>query len=142
MGNNVETMKVHFILYVKDQAKSTDFYAKLLDKNPTLFVPGMTEFQLSDYTVLGLMPETNIKILLGDRLPDPAEAYGIPRAELYLMVDEPLLFHKRALELGAAELSELQNRDWGDEAAYSLDPDGNVLAFAKKAKTEQYTKPI
>ena len=32
---------------------------------------------------------------------------------------------------GAAELDGLVKRDWGDVAAYSLDPDGHVLAFAR-----------
>ncbi len=35
--------------------------------------------------------------------------------------------------MGARELSGLEKRSWGDLAAYSLDPDGYVLAFAKIA---------
>lgn len=93
----------------------------------------MTEFSLSDTCVLGLMPEAGIKRLLGSQLPDPAVANGTPRAELYLRVDNPQAFHQRALEMGARELSGLEKRNWGDLAAYSLDPDGHVLAFAKSA---------
>jgi uncharacterized glyoxalase superfamily protein PhnB len=93
----------------------------------------MTEFKLSDSCVLGLMPEAGIKRLLGDRLPDPSAANETPRAELYLRVDDPQAFHQRALEMGARELSGLEKRSWGDLAAYSLDPDGHVLAFAKTA---------
>lgn len=48
---------------------------------PSLNVPGMTGFTLSANCVLGLMPEAGIKRLLGERLPDPAQATGIPRAE-------------------------------------------------------------
>jgi len=116
---------------VKDQDHSTQFYSVVLDKKPELHVPGMTEFQLSDKCVLGLMPEQGIQRLLGDRLPDPSRANGIPRAELYLKVDDPAPFHSRALQAGAQELSPLAARDWGDQVAYSLDPDGHVLAFAK-----------
>lgn len=36
-----------FILFVADQTRSTEFYRKLLDKEPVLEVPGMTEFELS-----------------------------------------------------------------------------------------------
>ena len=90
----------------------------------------MTEFRLNDGSMLGLMPETGIKQMLGDKLPDPSQASGIPRCELYLIVDDPATFHSRALESGAKELSELQERPWGDVAAYSLDPDGHVLVFA------------
>ncbi len=53
------------------------------------------------------------------------------RAELYLEVDTPERWHARALAAGAVELSPLSLRGWGQEAAYSLDPDGHVLAFAR-----------
>ncbi len=124
-------MSVQFILYVHDQARSAAFYAAVLAQPPDLDVPGMTEFRLGDGAVLGLMPAAGIKRLLGSPLPDPALAAGIPRAELYLLVPDPLAYHRRALAQGAVELSAFQERDWGDRAAYSLDPDGHVLAFAE-----------
>lgn len=37
---------IEFILYVADQARSTAFYSTLLNRAPTLNVPGMTEFEL------------------------------------------------------------------------------------------------
>ena len=123
----------HFILYVRDQERSTQFYSTVLGEKPRLHVPGMTEFSLSDTCVLGLMPEAGIKRLLGSQLPDPAVANGTPRAELYLRVDNPQAFHQRALKMGARELSGLEKRTWGDLAAYSLDRDGHVLAFAATA---------
>lgn len=126
--------KTHIILYVKDQARSADFYSRVLACEPSLNVPGMTEFTLSETCVLGLMPEAGIKRLLGNRLPDPAHAGEIPRSEIYLFVENPSDYHQRALEAGATELSELKDRDWGDRAAYSLDPDGHVLAFAEQSE--------
>ncbi len=122
---------VNLILYVRDQAAATAFYRRVLGE-PSLDVPGMTEFPLGPGTVLGLMPEAGIRQLLGDAIPDPAGGAGIPRAELYLRVDDPGTYHARALQAGARELSPLTARDWGDEAAYSQDPDGHVLAFARK----------
>ena len=126
-------MKVNIILYVSDQKASASFYEKVLLMPPVLNVPGMTEFKLNEETVLGLMPTAGIKRLLGDKLPDPDKARGIPRAEVYLHVTDPESYHSRAILNGAKELSPLLMRDWGDEAAYSLDPDGHVLAFAAKA---------
>lgn len=123
----------HFILYVADQARATAFYAAVLDAAPRLDVPGMTEFQLPGGAVLGLMPCTSIRTLLGDALPDPAAAQGVPRAELYLRVDDPQAMYARALAAGAVELSPLLQRSWGDHAAYALDPDGHVLACASAA---------
>ncbi len=119
-----------FILYVADQAASTAFYAQVLKLSPTLNVPGMTEFMLGNGTKLGLMPVAGIERLLGDALPALAPAAGIPRAELYLHVDDPFTYHARALQNGAKELLALTPQDWGDNAAYSLDPDGHVLVFA------------
>lgn len=130
-------MQVLFILYVKDQEKSTAFYSKVLARTPKLFVPGMTEFELCDGSLLGLMPIQGIKRLLGEKLPDPDRAHGIPRAELYLIVDDAELYHRRALVAGAKELSSLLQRSWGHLAAYSLDPDGHVVAFAEKADSAE-----
>lgn len=121
----------HFILYVRDQARARAFYAVALGESPALDVPGMTEFHLREGTVLGLMPEAGIRRLLGAAMPDPATGSGIPRAELYLLVDDPAAYHARALSAGASELAPLAPRDWGHVAAYSLDADGNVLAFAR-----------
>lgn len=121
----------HFILYVADQKRSARFYEDALGLKPRLDVPGMTEFDLGGGAVLGLMPAAGIKRLLGDKLPDPAGAAGVPRAELYLLVGDPGASHRRALDHGARELSALSPRGWGHDAAYSLDPDGHVLAFAR-----------
>lgn len=129
----------HFILYVSDQARSTEFYRRVLDCPPALNVPGMTEFALTDQCILGLMPEASIKRLLGERLPDPAAGHGLPRAELYLLVPRPQDYHRRAIEFGATELSGLEIRDWGHRAAYSLDPNGHVLAFAESLNSEGET---
>jgi hypothetical protein len=90
----------------------------------------MTEFTLGNQVVLGLMPETGIKTVLGPALPDPGAGRGIPRAEVYLVVANPADCHTRALAAGPTELSPLAPRSWGNDVAYSLDPDGHVVAFA------------
>ncbi len=123
-------MQSHFILYVADQEQSTSFYSQALAITPRLQVPGMTELELPGGAVLGLMPVSGIRRLLGDVLPDPAAAAGVPRAELYLLVEHPELCHRRALAAGARELSPVLARDWGHRAGYCLDDDGHVLAFA------------
>ena len=119
-----------FILYVADQAASRVFWSAVLGQSPSLDVPGMTEFTLTHGAVLGLMPEAGISALLGPALPDPALGRGVPRCELYLVVDDPAGHHERALAAGARELSPLSQRAWGDETAYCLDRDGHVIAFA------------
>ena len=126
-------MKAHFILYVSDQERSTAFYSTVLEKVPELNVPGMTEFRLSESAVLGLMPETGIANLLGSKIIHPALAKGVPRSELYLVVEDAVGYHARSLAAGAREVSPFLSRDWGHDVAYSLDPDGHVLAFASTA---------
>lgn len=123
-------LKSHIILYVDDQNKSTDFYAVVLDKSPRLNVPGMTEFELSKDAVLGLMPKTSLLRLFGNELAGSDLPAGLLRAEIYLLVDNPDEYHRRALSAGAQNLSDLEHRDWGHMAAYCIDPDGHVLAFA------------
>jgi len=117
------------VLYVADQSRSTAFYRAVLGCEPVLDVPGMTQFLLPGGATLGLMPFEAIRRLL-PTLPRGGED-DTPRCELYLVVDDPGSFHGRALDSGATELDALAPRDWGDEAAYSLDPDGHVLAFAQ-----------
>lgn len=124
-------MPAHFILYVADRRRSAAFYQRALGRAPRLDVPGMTEFELGGGAILGLMPEQGIKKLLGAALPDPAQAAGVSRPELYLLVADPLASHALALDAGGWELSAPARRDWGHDAAYSLDPDGHVLAFAR-----------
>jgi catechol 2,3-dioxygenase-like lactoylglutathione lyase family enzyme len=131
------TMNALFILFVRDQQRSAAFYASALGSTPILDVPGMTEFSLSGSAGLGLMPETGIRRLLGPGLPDPATAQGTPRSELYLVVDDPAACHARALAAGAKELSPLAERPWGDLAAYCLDPDGHIVAFAGRLPPRQ-----
>lgn len=126
-------MKCNFILYVRNQEMSAQFYSELLDMEPVLHVPGMTEFLLAENCVLGLMPEMGIKKLLGDAIFDPEESNGQSRAEIYLTVNDPISYLKRASHLGAKLLSPFSRRNWGDDAGYVMDPDGHVLAFAQKS---------
>lgn len=123
-------MIIHTILYVADQNRSRVFYSKVLATEPRLDVPGMTEFELSQDHILGLMPEKGIQKLLGDKIIDPAQGSGIPRAELYFRIDNPEIYFSRALDFGAKELSPMLERPWGGRAGYVLDFDGHVLAFA------------
>jgi uncharacterized protein len=127
----------HFILYVDNQDLSSVFYRTVLAVEPEVDVPGMTEFRLGKDAILGLMPLAGIRRLLGDALPDPGTAQGLPRAELYLLVDDAGECLHRALAAGARLLSPVLPRDWGHAVGYVLDPDGHVLAFAKEDAMKQ-----
>lgn len=122
--------KVEIILYVADQHRSKEFYAEILQRQPDLDVPGMTEFILADNLKLGLMPENGIAKILFDKTLHPSTGNGIPRCELYLHTDNIEESFKRAKKAGAKEISKIQDRDWDDTVCYLADFDGHIIAFA------------
>lgn len=124
--------KVMFILYVANQERSREFYRELLGLEPALDVPGMTEFELPGNAVLGIMPEEGIVRVLEGRIPHPQKAGGIPRSELYLFVDRPDEYYDKLVKAGGTGISMTACRSWGDEVSYGSDPDGHIVAFARK----------
>ncbi len=120
-----------FILYVADRSRSTAFYSALLGEPPVLDVPGMTEFALGDGCKLGLMPENGIARIISGPLRHPSEGNGIPRCELYLLVDDLEAAIAGAESAGAALVDVSAERDWGHRVAYYADPDGHVIALAQ-----------
>lgn len=123
--------KIHNILYVSDQQASTDFYSRLLQKQPDLNVPGMTEFYLSENCVLGLMPYTGIEKILGSKSQVLRGNSGSVKSEIYIVVDELKSIYERAKTLDVCILNDLAERDWGHRAFYFSDKDGNLIAFAE-----------
>lgn len=128
----VEERNNMFILYVKNQEESKNFYKEILGYDPRLHVPGMTEFKLFDGVSLGIMPEEGISRILGNGVPNPSEGNGIPRCEIYLFVDDPNKYYNRLISAGGKGISGSELRTWGDYVSYGADPDGHIIAFAKK----------
>ena len=120
------------ILYVNDQKLSCEFYQKIFRKLPDLNIPGMTEFNISENSELGLMPNKNIAKILSGKVPHPVDGNGIPRCELYLYIENIQFEFENAIKSGAKLISPIENRDWGDKVCYFSDPDGHILAFAEK----------
>ena len=124
--------QLEFILYVSNQEKSTKFYETILRQNPSLNVPGMTEFSLNEFVKIGLMPNEGIAKIITPILPHPTSGNGIPRCELYLQVENLKTIFEEAKRAGAIEISPIALRDWGDRVGYVADFDGHVIAFATK----------
>jgi len=122
---------VIFIIYVADQGKSRDFYAKMLDIEPQLDVPGMTEFPIAGGAALGIMTEAGISRILGGKTKNPAKGSGIPRCEIYLRFHGAEVYFKRFCEAGGKVISEFERRSWGERVAYGEDPDGHIVAIAE-----------
>ncbi len=125
---NIQSTQI--ILYVSDQRAATAFYTRLLQRNPILDVPGMTEFELLPQSKLGLMPNDGIAKILSGKTPHPATANGIPRCELYLLTDDVFQAFAHATTLGAVMVSPVQLRDWGHNVGYLMDADGHIIALA------------
>ncbi len=123
---------VMFIIYVKNQERSKCFYKELLEIEPLLDVPGMTEFKLAGNATLGIMPEEGIVRVLEGSIPHPQNANGIPRSEIYLFVDSPDNYYNKLEKAGGIGISKAAIRSWGDYVSYGFDPDGHIVAFAKK----------
>ena len=123
------------ILYCRNQKISKEFYQSILNKEPILDVPGMIEFHITPEVKLGLMPENGIAKILKDKTPHPSTGNGIPRCELYIYVDNVIDSYNNSIFKGAKEISHPSIRDWDDEVAYVSDPDGHIVAFAKKRKS-------
>lgn len=123
---------IEFILYVSNQHESKNFYQALFGKEPSLDVPGMTEFLLADNCKLGLMPNDGIAKILGDKTPHPSNGTGIPRCELYLVFDNADEVLQAAVSNGAQLISPMEKRNWGDTAAYISDKDGHIIAIVQK----------
>lgn len=123
--------EIEIILFVHDQQVSTSFYENVFQTKALLNVPGMTEIKISDHCKLGLMPNTGIQRILNNEMPHPETGRGIPRCELYLMVDNFDQQIQHLLSCGARQISAAEDRDWGHRVAYFADPDGHLLAIAK-----------
>ncbi len=125
-------MKTYFIIYVEDLDKTKLFYELLFNIKPILDVPGMCEFELPDGSTLGIMPSSSLEKLFGKEFEKQKNRKALPQTEFYFLVDDALPFHKKAIQLGASEIREFAEMDWGDKVAYSINHDGHILAFAEK----------
>jgi len=125
-------IEVELILYIKNQQKSCDFYTSFLAIKPSINVPGMSQFNLSENCKLGLMPADGIAKIITPKLPHPSMGEGIPRCELYLKVKSMSPFYERATKMNMTIVSDIAPRNWGDTVVYFSDLDGHIIAIAEK----------
>lgn len=119
------------IIYVENQEKARDFYKQVLAMEPLMDVPGMTEFKLDKNVLLGIMPNEGIARILEGKVKSLGKSAAVPKCELYLPVDDPDEYYHRLIKAGGTGIVEGKARPWGDYTAYGMDPDGNLIAFAK-----------
>lgn len=118
------------ILAVEDLQRALAFYSAAFGWPQVVNVPVYAELALPEGMRLGLYQREGFGRNTG-RAPARLPPGEIAPTELYFYPDDLEEAIQRLLAAGARKLSELAARDWGDEAAYFADPEGNVLVLAR-----------
>lgn len=126
----MEAKHVLTILAVENLPLSSDFYGRGLGWTQVVDTPVYHEFILPAGMRLGLYERTAFGRNTG-RVPVKGGPGSLTPTELYLHVDRIDVAIEALIGVGARLLSPLAPRDWGDEAAYFADPDGNVIVLAR-----------
>jgi predicted enzyme related to lactoylglutathione lyase len=124
------------ILAVRDLPRAVSFYRQAFGWPSPVETPVYVEFSLPAGLRLGLYERHGFARNTGSLPAAPAPG-ALAATELYLYPSdlEPAL--ARIEEAGARLLSPLTPRDWGDEAAYYADPDGNVVVLARPLDADE-----
>ena len=118
------------ILAVEDVPRAAAFYDRAFGWPRLVDVPVYVELSLPGGMRLGLYDRRGFGRNTG-QVPCAIAPNALAPTELYLHTDDIAGAVSRIKDAGARELSPLAPRDWGDEAAYFADPDGNVLVLAR-----------
>lgn len=117
------------ILAVRDLPRSRAFYTAAFDWAVTVDQPVYVELRMPNGQRLGLYARDGFARSTGE-LPAASPPGATAPTELYLHTTTLAPDLARLEAAGARLLSPLAPRDWGDDAAYYADPDGNVLVLA------------
>jgi catechol 2,3-dioxygenase-like lactoylglutathione lyase family enzyme len=118
------------ILAVSDLPRAVRFYQTAFGWPQEVDVPVYAEFVMPGEQRLGLYEREAFGRNTG-RPPSAMPDGATTGTELYFYPADLPAAIARLEAAGARELSRLARRDWGDEAAYYADPDGNVLVMAR-----------
>lgn len=118
------------ILAVENLPRAAAFYAGGFGWRQAVDAPVYAEFELPGGMRLGLYERAGFGRNTG-QVPVRTPAGELAPTELYLHVDDVEAAVERLRRAGARQLRALAPRDWGDEAAYFADLDGNVVVLAR-----------
>ena len=118
------------LLAVADLERAGRFYDAAFGWRRRIDVPVLVEYGLPDGRGLGVYQREGFARNTGE-LPTQAPEGRTTATELYLRCEDLDAAIERIEAAGGRLLSARAARDWGDEAAYYADPDGNVLALAR-----------
>jgi lactoylglutathione lyase len=123
---------VQVILAVDDVDRSVEFYERAFGwpRNPKIDYGNYVELLEPKGGCLGLFERRAFERTAGAKAAEKPQRQTA--TELYVRVDDVAPVIGRLEELGARRLAPLAAREWGEEAAYYADPDGNVVAVARR----------
>lgn len=138
-GRFCENRVVYLVLAVDDVARAEEFYGSAFGWKRSLAWP-------ETYAELELSPDDRLGLYRRDGFAEEAGAHPVKvgsgkssGTELYVRVDDMDAAIERLREAGARPLSPRRPREWGDEAAYFADLDGNVVAVAQRLSGDERT---
>jgi catechol 2,3-dioxygenase-like lactoylglutathione lyase family enzyme len=131
---NAATTHVLTILAVEDLACARTFYERAFGWRVIVDAPTYVELGVDGGMRFGMYDRVAFGRNTGDA-PVAIPAGRLAPVELYFWSDDVANSIARLEEAGARRLSALATRDWGDEAAYYADPDGNVLVIARPIRS-------
>jgi predicted enzyme related to lactoylglutathione lyase len=122
---------MHLVFAVSDVDRAYDFYRDVFGWTSHIEWPGeYTELIVSEEDRLGLYQRDGYAESAGA---EPVELNGkVSTAYLYVRVEDLDETIERLERAGGRKLSPRSKRGWGEEAAYFADPDGNVVAVARR----------
>jgi catechol 2,3-dioxygenase-like lactoylglutathione lyase family enzyme len=125
----VPVRRLLLILAVEDLGRARRFWDAAFGWEVAAEVPVYVEYRVAPSLGLGLYARGGFARNTGIP-PAAVPPGGIAATEVYLLVDDLPAAVRRLEAAGARLLSPAAAREWGDEAAYFADPDGNVVVVA------------
>ncbi len=125
-----EPRHVLTVLAVADLPRVAAFYANALGWREVVHAPVYVELEGPGGMRLGIYEREAFGRNTG-QVPVRIGPGAIAPTELYFHVDDVEAALERVVRAGARLLSPAGPRDWGDEAAYVADPEGNVVVLAR-----------
>ncbi|MCB2200779.1 glyoxalase/bleomycin resistance/dioxygenase family protein [bacterium] len=119
------------ITAVDNLEKSGRFYDAVFGWERRIDVPVYIEYRLQSGQGFGLYARSNFGHNTGRTPISAPTGEATTATELYFHLSDPHPYIERLKENGARELSPFGKRDWGDDAGYFTDPDGNVIVIAR-----------
>jgi steroid delta-isomerase-like uncharacterized protein len=110
------------------------FYSAAFGWKQLIDTPVYAELALPRGMRLGLYEREAFAATAKQAPLEPSEG-AITATELYFYVDDVDAMMEQLSAAGAQVLSSLAARDWGDEAAYFADLDGNVIVIARRLES-------